>query len=323
MIYSALERINEIGIKASQGYVKGYQMPFKCLDDLYSMKLGCTTYIVGHEYSGKTEFIMERDIWMAKQFNLSTLIFTPETGDVDDIFMELGHKWCGKPLIGKYKISDAERMSVLTEIQQFFHVVEVDTTDKSITLEMLLEKCLQYENSTGIKINSIVIDPFNELDVNYNGLPRDEWLQKELGRVRRMARNHKKHITIITHPRDTERLYDNKTNCLLPPSRKDYAGGQAWARKGECMLCVYRPPVVLNNETECYKENECHIIVQKSKPKGVGNTGTAVLFFDWKRSAYYEEIDGKRYYAGEWYNSQLQDPTKPSFDFTELDKLNR
>lgn len=301
MIHNALNKINEINAKANEGFVRGYSMPFHCMNELYSRKLGCTTYICGHEYSGKTEIELEIDVWLAKRHGLSTLIFTPETGSVEEIFLEIGHKWCGKPLIGKYAISEGERFKVLMEIQQYFHVVEVD---KPISYNEIIAKMSQYENDYGLTIQNIVIDPFNELKHDLQGQPRDLWLEDFLGHVRRSARELKKHITIITHPRDSDRLY-HKDGYLLASTRKDYAGGQAWPRKGESMIAFWRPPQNATDEHGMpYADNEAHFTVQKAKPKGIGSLGTAVIYFDFKRSAYFEFVNGKKYYAGEYENEQ-------------------
>jgi hypothetical protein len=317
MIYKITDRANEIADKIKQGYVKGLQMPFKCIDDLYSVKMGCVSYFVGHEYSGKTEFILERDVWLAKQFNQVSLIFTPETGDVDDIFLEICHKWCGKPLIGKHKISEAERLSVMQQVAQYFHVIQVDD---ELTFDALIEEYKIYESQNNIKINLITIDPFNELQWDLKGLPRDMWLENTLGKVRRTARNENIHFTIITHPIESDRLY-SKEGYLLAPSRKQYAGGQAWARKGESMISIHRPHVGLSDEAVMIRENQMQFTMQKAKPKGIGQLGIADLYFDWKRSAYYEEINGKNYYAGEYYASLLTDPLKDTsnFDYSHLE----
>jgi len=301
MIYTSTECIHDIDKLIQAGYQKGYRMPFYCLDDLYSIKLGATSYYCGHEYSGKTEFLLERDVWLSKEFGLSHCIFTPETGNRSEIFLEIAHKWCGKPLIGKYAIPEEERYKVLRTISQYFHIIDVPD---DISLEQIFKLLDTYEQRIGVNINTLTIDPFNELQWNLGGLPRDMWLENTLGDIRRQARKRNKHITIITHPIESDRLY-HKDGYHLPPSRKQYAGGQAWARKGESMLAIWRPPAELPDEHGIpYQDNEAHIIIQKSKPKGTGKIGRAIIYFDWQRSAYYEFVGGQKYYAGEFYKSE-------------------
>ena len=300
-IYNSSQRITEIDSLISKGFQKGYQMPFACLDDLYSVKLGATSYYCGHEYSGKSEFLFERDVWLSKKFGLTHCIFSPETGSVDDILCEIAHKWIGKPLIGPFKVDEKTKYKALQAISPYFHIVSVD---KEVSLKQIFTMVDDYEKKMGININTLTIDPFNELQWDMNGLPRDMWLENTLGDIRRQARQRNKHITIITHPIESDRLY-HKDGYMLPPSRKQYAGGQAWARKGESMVAIWRPPHDQKDTDGIpYEPNECHIIVQKSKPKGTGKLGLGILYFDYKRSAYFEYVAGSKYYAGEYYESQ-------------------
>ena len=295
MIVKIEDKLNSVINLMHRGYVKGYDMPFNCLNELYSRKLGHTTYIVGHEFNGKTEFELEIDVWLAKKHRLKTAIFTPETGSVEDIILEIAHKWCGQSLMGNY-MNEQDKMKVLSEVSQYFFIIH--SPDDEISFIELFDNLDIFENENGIFCQNIVIDPFNEMKFDLQGMPRDIWLEKQLGMIRRKVRKDKRHITVITHPIESDRLY-HKEGYLLPPSRKQYAGGQAWARKGESMICINRPPAGLDEKGGYHEVNECHFIMQKAKPKGIGQLGTATLFFDWKRSAYYEFYNGKRYYAGE------------------------
>lgn len=300
MIYTSSQRIDEIDSIIKKGYTKGYGMPFYCLDDLYSLKLGATSYYCGHEYSGKSEFLFERDIWLSQKYGLTHCIFTPETGNVDEILLEIAQKWVGQTFIGEYGVDEKTRYKALQTISSYFHIISVDN---EITMEGIFKMLDDYENKNGIRINTLTIDPFNELQWNMNGLPRDMWLENTLGDIRRQARVRNKHITIITHPIESDRLY-HKDGYMLAPTRKQYAGGQGWARKGESMLAIWRPPAhVENGEGIPYEDNECHIIVQKSKPKGTGKLGIGVIYFDWKKSRYYEYVGGTKYYAGEFFET--------------------
>jgi hypothetical protein len=327
-IVTSTEKMYEIEELISKGYSKGYRMPFYCMDELYSMKLGATSYIVGHEYSGKSELSFELMVWLSKKYGLSHCIFSPETGNSQEIFAEIAHKWLGKPIIGEYAVSKEQVNKVLQTISRHFHVIEVD---EEIDLETILDLLATYEKKIGYSINTVTIDPFNELQWNMNGLPRDMWLENTLGKIRRVARKENKHITIVTHPIESDRMY-HKEGFWLSPTRKQYAGGQGWARKGESMIAFWRPPFENSNGESFldehgipYEKNEAHFIVQKSKPKGTGKLGKAILYFDWQKSAYYETIGTKKYYAGEWYleHEECQPPIGKNINPVEFDFNNR
>jgi len=70
-----------------------------------------------------------------------------------------------------------------------------------------------------------------------------------------------------------------------------------WFRKGFMMVLVYRPPMGSTDETgQPVEDNETHIIVQKARPKGVGQTGTRTLYFDKPKNRYYQQTrDGISY----------------------------
>lgn len=311
MIINGNEILSDVMALSRKGYVKGYAMPFNCLSELYTRKLGHTTYIVGHEYNGKTEFELEIDVWLAKKFGIKTAIFTPETGTVEDIYLEIAHKWCGKSLIGDY-VSENDKMKVLAEVIQYFFVIH--TPDDEISISEIFDELVLFENENGIFIQNVVLDPFNELKFDLQGMPRDIWLEKQLGMIRRKVRLEQRHIVIITHPIESDRLY-HKDGYLLPPTRKQYAGGQAWARKGESMLAVWRPPSDLKDSDGIpYGDNHARIIMQKAKPKGIGKTGECGLEFDWKRSAYFEWYAGNKYYAGELEKFLNENPKVKEFE---------
>jgi hypothetical protein len=83
------------------------------------------------------------------------------------------------------------------------------------------------------------------------------------------------------------------------PTARDFAGGQVWFRKGLTVLIPWRPPVGLtDNEGNIYEENEVHLKVAKSKPKGVSKNGTYKLYLDVQKYQYYmKDFAGNRIYA--------------------------
>lgn len=115
---------------------------------------------------------------------------------------------------------------------------------------------------------------------------------------------------------------------LPPPSVFNIVGGQMTNYLGYNLFGVYRPVRkqedygYVNPATGIpYDINEVEIIVEKSKPQGVGQEGTFNLWFDKDRQQYYEKIDGKVYYCGEYNKQQIsenpQSALKPSTSFDD------
>ena len=75
------------------------------------------------------------------------------------------------------------------------------------------------------------------------------------------------------------------------------------------MLLIYRPPVWMNDASgQPFAENESHIYVQKSKPKGIGKTGMASIFWDWKKNRYWcFDRGGQKVYSCETRETLKQD----------------
>ena len=57
------------------------------------------------------------------------------------------------------------------------------------------------------------------------------------------------------------------------------------------MICINREYIELNGKTQL--GNEVDIIIQKVKPRIVGNTGICKLDYDWIKKCYSETIDGR------------------------------
>jgi hypothetical protein len=83
------------------------------------------------------------------------------------------------------------------------------------------------------------------------------------------------------------------------PTARDYSGGQAWFRKGEQMLILWRPPFGVTRESGdgIYEGNEVIVKVAKEKPKGASIKGEYTFFYDKKRNAYYRKENHEMIYA--------------------------
>ncbi len=267
----------------------------------YTVKEGCTTYIGAAPASGKTE------IWFEFLINLSCLhgwrhvIFSPETGSAAEVYAELCYKYIGKPYtIGENSMSQGEQVSAEMFINE--HFIVVDPIDEDLTLEKFYLLVDQIERTEAVTINTTTIDPWNELTEEYtkDDLGReDKYLSRILGLARKNARKTKRHNCIINHVRDQAPITQNGHTFYPMPTARDFAGGQVWFRKGLTVLIPWRPPVGLtDNEGNIYVENEVHLKVAKSKPKGVSKNGTYKLYLDVQKYQYYmKDFAGNRIYA--------------------------
>ena len=271
----------------------------------YTVKEGCTTYIGAAPASGKTE------IWFEFLINLSCLhgwkhvVFSPETGNAAEIYAELCYKYIGKAYtIGENSMTQGEQIRAEMFVND--HFIVIDPIDEDLTLEKFYDLVDEIERTQEIRIHTTTIDPWNELTEEFKpeDLHReDKYLSRILGYARKNARKTLRHNCIINHVRD-QPLTNGKTNegeiSYFPiPSARDFAGGQVWFRKGLTVLIPWRPPAgLILHDGSIAEENEVHLKVAKSKPKGVSKNGTYKMYLDLTKYQYYMRDNlGNKVYA--------------------------
>lgn len=306
-VVTSFEQSSELSRLYETGLVKGYDTGYKVLDDLISVKLGATTYVYGAPYSGKSEFWFQILVNLSKKHGLKHLIFSPETGTVAEIFAEIIHKWSGKSFYemnSQYvtRMTESEMLRYSQEVGQYFYII--DTGVKDVTMDDFYVLLDETEKKHACKISTITTDPFNEVKHVLDGEARDMYMERVLGKVRAQARLRNLHHCIVMHVSNQKdqmmKDKDSGTFYYPPADPRRIANGEAAFRKGEQMICVYRPSSQMSDADGIpYEKNEVHIIVQKSKPKGVGAIGQAVMFFDSAKNQYYEYGPNGKHYAFE------------------------
>lgn len=307
-VITSFDQAAELSKLYEVGLVKGYDTGYHSLDQLISIKLGATTYVYGAPYSGKSEFWFQILINLSKKHGLKHLIFSPETGTVAEIFAELLHKWSGMSFYESNsphikRMTEAQMFQYSQELGQYFYII--DPGVKDVTMDDFYLMVDETQKKYGCKISTITTDPFNEVKHNLEGEARDMYMERVLGKVRAQARERNIHHCIVMHVSNQkdQMLKDKDTGIFYypPADPRRIANGEAAFRKGEQMICVYRPnPQLCDVDGIPYQKNEVHIIVQKSKPKGVGEVGLATMYFDAGRNQYYEVVDADKHYSFEY-----------------------
>ena len=277
-----------------------------------TFKPASTTYIGAAPHVGKTEFILEILINLSCRHGWKHLIFSPETGTPTEIYAELLSKYIGKDFIqGDYAMTELERAEAEVFIAEHFYII--DPVDEELTIDEFYRMVDELEINEGVKLNTTLIDPWNELTESFSheDLGReDKYLSRILGQCRRNARKTNRHNIIINHVRDQAvQKLDNGTFYFPMPSPRDMAGGQVWYRKGMLMIMLWRPPLGWQNPTngeETILDNELIVKVAKSKPKGVSVNGVYKMYFDFKKKQYYQLVNDKQVYADRGHHNNRE-----------------
>ena len=271
-----------------------YDSGWKQVDDIYRMYPGYTTYLYGPPFSGKSQLWLHYLYQISCRYGLTHVVFSPETGDKEDVFSKLIEIRAGSSFYdtGYGKMTPEQFESALKWVGN--HFIVVDPEDNEMTMDDMFSYCEIVERDNGIKIDTITIDPWNDLDHDMGDERDDIYLQKKLKKARKQAKTTGWHIAIVTHARDQQprKGFNENGDPLFfypPASFRDVAGGQAWSRRGFQMVSVWRPPVELAEfDGESLKGNEVYWIQQKFKPEYAGAIGKAKLHYNVKEKRYYE-----------------------------------
>lgn len=276
-----------------KGQTRGLKIGFPNLDRYYSVKAGTTTIIYGYPTSGKSQFLIQTLCSLACQ-GKRTLIMTPETGTVEDIFAEIIHCLTGKTFrkTQNYTITQQELYNVVPFVKDYFRVIDVD--EKSPSPEEFCELTKQAIHE--YDIFSSCFDNWNDLSHNFN-TREDLYIEQAIPMFNRLARKEQIHIFGVWHAKSPQ--IEKGDKFPKAPTPFDIKGGSAIYSKAMNLIGVHRE---YEESAEGWKQsNTAQIIVSKVKPKVVGEKGTALLQFDLFKNAYYEN-QGERIYLETPFN---------------------
>src|SRR5690606_9659477 len=114
-----------------------------------------------------------------------------------------------------------------------------------------------------------------------------------------------KHFHTIAHAVKIDQ-FKGKSNERRVPNANDIKGGGAWYANGKSIITVDFPDK---------SKFGVDIHISKVKHENVGKMGSIIgkLFLDGRRARYYEYINGKPCYSGEYRNIEI--PTQSEMDF--------
>jgi hypothetical protein len=267
------------------GYVKGKSTGWKSVDKLYSVIKGQFTVVHGYPSHGKSEFVDSMTLNLALSDGWKFAILSPENYPPEMHFHKLVEKVTMKNF---YNCSKEEISKAVKKISDHFFFI--DALEEDISLGLILEKADQLIKDK--KIDGLVIDPFNEIELSR---PKDrsdsDYIGDCLRIIRKFARKNDIHLWICAHPTKINKIKVSKKNepdkFEYPvPELYDIQGSSHWRNKADNGICIYRN----------FENNITEIIVQKIKFRYTGKPGRAVLKYNETNGCYYEDPCTNNYY---------------------------
>jgi hypothetical protein len=277
---------------------------FQTLNPLYRVKPVGTTIIYGYPKMGKTEFLFQLLISLSVKYGRKHLIYSPESGSSEDIYAAIIHGLTGKTFDKRYHnyISEAEYYRVQPFVQEHFIVAE-DTDEKGLNFDEYIKLVKDCKKDYGIHTSTI--DNWNDIEhENYTNV--SDYLKRKLPKWNKLAASQKIHSFLICHAKNPIGI----KNGELPkaPTPYEIDGGAAWIQKAYNMICINREYIETNGKMQL--GNEVDIIIQKVKPRIVGNTGICKLDYDWIKKCYSETIDGRINVIDTGFKEKYKAPAK-------------
>jgi len=200
------------------------------LDKYYSPQLGLFSIITGIPSAGKSTFMDNLVLRLHKLNNWKFAIFSPENWPIDrhiSLILEkiLKRKAC--------ELCKADVTKGINSLNDFLYFIFLK--NERLTLDCILAKARAAVFRYGIK--GLVIDPWNEIEHQYQNMTEAQYLAQALSKVRDFASLNQVHVWVVAHPRI---LHEDRNGKLSPPTMYQISGGAHWRNKADFGLCLHR-----------------------------------------------------------------------------------
>jgi len=271
-LYDASHFYDEVDEIYEKGVGSGVSTGYDEVDPLYTIVEGQLTVVTGHPSSGKSEFVDQIMVNIAKEKGWKFGICSFENEPRIHI-AKLISKYVGKPFFEGVtpKLSKEDLETGKKFIQDHFSFLY--QADGSLsTLESIMERMKVAVMRHGVR--GVVIDPYNYISRDAMASETD-WISDMLTNLRVFAQAHGIHIWFVAHPTKMMRKDDG---TVPPPKGYDISGSASWFAKADVGLTVHRP----NPSTSSISQ----IMIWKCRFSWVGSIGDVGLVFDKVTSRY-------------------------------------
>lgn len=283
-LYTAYDYYNQVQDLYEGNYVKPLEIGMGVLDDIYKILPSTFHCITGVPNHGKSVFLDQIILNLAKNHNWKFAIFSPEHSTSMHIRRMLQmYKMKSFDDLGLDKMTKEELNQGLDFINNHFFFIE--TRDAVPNISYILDICANAVNKFGI--NGIIIDPYNEVSAERKGNAReDEHIRDFISQCKRFLRLYEATMWVVAHP---TKLPKNNDGSYMPPTAYDISGSSHWSNMADCILTVHRD----------FDDNTTRIITRKIREQDL-----------------YGKIGEVRYV----YNNKTKNFEEPQNDWEDIPK---
>lgn len=263
------DRLNDLFTK---GTGKGFSTGYASVDSIYTVAPGQLTVITGYPSSGKSNFVDQMMVNLARDHDWKFAICSFENQPEIHItrLMEI---YTGKRFFdGAARMTEADKDTAFKWVTDHFLFIDSNGEEPS-TLDSILERARVAVKRMGVR--GLVIDPYNYIDLDKTNSTETEAISNMLTRVQKFCKAHEVHTFFIAHPSKIQRSGVEQPR----PDGMSISGSMAWWAKTDCGITVHR------------QDKAVEIAVWKCRYRWVGTQGETTLLYDKTAGTYKENLD--------------------------------
>lgn len=233
-VYQAKDYADKVKNLYRNGMIKGQSTGFREVDNLFTIALGQLSVVTGLPGSGKSEFIDQLMVNLAKQHGWTFAVASFENPP-DLHILKLAEKKSGYSAFDQPKMSEQLLDDSIGWVNDHFLFIEQHGGDAT-TVDSLLDRISQACLRKGVR--GCVIDPYNYITQN-SGSDENEhqFINKLLTRLVSFARAHDIHIWFVAHPAKMPTNVDGSTGV---PKGMNISGSASFFAKADLGITVHR-----------------------------------------------------------------------------------
>ena len=261
------DRLNDLWGK---GTGKGISTGYSNVDEIYTVAQGQLTIVTGYPSSGKSNFVDQLMINLAKahdwKFGLCSFENQPEIhiSRLMEIYKEK------RFFDGTHRMTEDDRKEAFEFVEEHFLFLDSEGAEPA-TIDSILERAKIAVVRMGIR--GLVIDPYNYIE-NRGGQAEHEFISGMLTRIQAFAKAYGVHIWFVAHPSKITR-----SGMDLPrPDGMAISGSMAWWAKADCGITIHRT-----------KDHGVELAVWKCRYRWIGTQGETTLGYNKITGTYFEQ----------------------------------
>lgn len=286
--------LRELQDMFENGLKPGVKLDHSTLSEYLSFETGRLMVVTGIPGHGKSEFVDEVMTGLMIKHSWKIGYYSPENFPVQLHISKLMAKITGKWI----------QANTITEFQAVTEYLNQNTywvmpEDEEPTLTTIFSKAEYLVKKHGIK--AFVIDPWNMVEFQLDGLTETQYISKALSQIGMFARRFNVLVILVAHP---VKIQKGSDGLYEVPNLYSINGSSHFYNKSDFGLTVYRDQ----------KTDEVQIYIQKVKFRHLGHTGMVRFRNNPANGRYQECLKG---YELDWDNSNrlytvYLEPVKPT-----------